>query len=75
MNEQTPIAAALAVAGRLGLRVDTPVLLHQSNNVVAWLAPSPIVVKVGVGHYDRISDELDAGACLASLGAPVVGPA
>lgn len=75
MNENASIAAALAVAGRLGLRVDAPVLLHQSNNVVAWLAPSPIVVKIGVGHYDRINDELEAGGYLERVGAPIVGPA
>lgn len=69
------IEAALAVAGRLGLRLEAPVVLHQSNNVVAWLNPAPVVVKVGVGHHARMDDELKAGMHLARVGAPVVGPA
>lgn len=69
------LSAALAVAKRLGLDVERPVVLHESNNVVAWLAPSGVVVKIGVGHHDRLQEELAAGAYLARTSAPVVGPA
>jgi hypothetical protein len=68
------LTAATAVAERVGLSVRQPVVLHSSNNLVVWLRPSPVIVKLGVGHYDRLDDELKIGAQLAIEGAPVVGP-
>ena len=69
------VAAAATAARRLGILVGEPVVLHCSNNMVVWLRPSPVVAKVGVGHYDRLAEEIEIGAYLALHGAPVVGPA
>jgi phosphotransferase family enzyme len=74
-DQRQAAAAALVVAGQFGLGGKAPIVLAQSNNVVAWLAPSSVVVKVGVGHHGRLAQELRVGAYLAGLGAPVVGPA
>ena len=57
------------------MRTRHTVVLHTSNNVVAWLRPSDVVVKICVGHYDRAGDELAIAERLALRGAPIVGPA
>ena len=69
-----PEEAAAQVAGDFGLRVDEPTVLRDTNNVVAWLAPSPVVAKIGTGHRRRLEDELAAGRLLKAAAAPVVGP-
>ena len=65
----------MTIASRYGLLVGEPVTLSDSNNVVVWLAPSPVVAKVGTGHHKRLGLELSVARHLVTLGAPVVPPA
>jgi hypothetical protein len=37
-----------------GVAVADPVTLSDSNNVVEWLRPAPVVAKVGTGHLRRL---------------------
>jgi hypothetical protein len=69
------IKAAVELATAFGLRVEEPVLLRSTNNIVVWLRPAMVVAKVGVGHHRRLADELDAALELNLLGGPVVPPA
>lgn len=64
--------AAVRVAERFGLRVEEPVLLRSTNNVVAWLRPSSVVAKIGVGHRRGFSTEVSVASELSARGAPVV---
>ena len=66
---------AIDIASRLGLVVSGHVTLSDSNSVVVWLRPSPVVAKVAVGHRRRLALEMSVAKHLASRGAPVVGPA
>jgi hypothetical protein len=56
-----------------GLVIADPVELRSTNNVVVWLAPSPVVAKVSMEH-ERAVRELWVAAKLAALEAPVVPP-
>jgi Ser/Thr protein kinase RdoA (MazF antagonist) len=69
-----PIAAAVAVAVRNGVAVDEPVMLRSTNNTVAHLPPSPLVVKVSDGASELLAYELAAGSYLSQTGAPVAAP-
>jgi len=69
-----PEDAAVAVARRFGLAAVEPVTLSDSNNVVVWLRPSPVVAKVGTGHHRRLAVELSVAQHLVLCGAPVVPP-
>jgi hypothetical protein len=74
------VAAAVAAARRHGLRVDEPVVLHDSLNVLVWLKPAPVVARVaGTIAAIRPGDEwvrreLAVGGALAAAGAPAVAP-
>jgi hypothetical protein len=70
-----PDDAAIAIASRFGLSVAKPVLLSDANNVVLWLRPAPIVVKVATGHHRRLGLELAVAKHLLTQGAPIVAPA
>jgi Ser/Thr protein kinase RdoA (MazF antagonist) len=70
-----PIDAAMAVARQLGLRAVSAVTLRDTNNVVLWLAPTAVVVKISTRGRGRLAEELRIAEYLASVGAPVVGPA
>jgi hypothetical protein len=70
-----PQDAAVAIARRFDVVVTEPVTLSDSNNVVVWLRPSPVVAKVATGQHRRPSLELSVAQRLASCSAPVVGPA
>ncbi len=70
-----PVDAAAQLGRRLGLGVDTPVVLRATNNVVVWLSPSPVVAKVSSGDRGRLGDELTVARYLVERGAPVVAPA
>jgi hypothetical protein len=78
---QRATAAALRVAASLGLGgVRQAVILRDWNNTIVWLAPSPIVAKVGTSHFadarlESLERELAVAAHLAARGAPVVSPA
>jgi len=69
------LEAAVRVAERHGLSVEEPLLLRSTNNVVAWLRPSMIVAKIGVGQRRGFHMELSVASELAALDAPIVPPA
>jgi hypothetical protein len=69
------ISVAADIAREFGLRVERPVPLRSTNNAVAWLQPTEIVAKVGVGRNSRLHIELEVARNLVALGAPVVSPA
>ena len=69
------IEAAVEVAAACGVQVTEPLPLRSTNNIVVWLRPAMIVAKVGVGHHQRLADELRVALELSLLGAPVVPPA
>jgi hypothetical protein len=50
-------------------------LLRSTNNVVAWLRPSMIVAKIGVGQPPGFQTDISVASELNALGAPVVPPA
>ena len=67
------MSRAVRLARRLGVSVDMAVPLRSTNNIVAWLRPSPIVAKVST-HKARSSDELAVAQRLSEANAPVVPP-
>lgn len=68
------LAAAMEIARNHGLTVNEPVMLRSTNNVVAWLNPSPVVAKIGAGRISHLSRELAVALELTALGAPVAAP-
>jgi len=70
------VNAAARVGHHFGLRVDEPLLLQETNNVVVWLRPSPVVAKVGRWPHseERLRREHAVAAALAREGGPVVPP-
>lgn len=74
-GDQAALLAAVRVATNLGIGVNDPVVLSDSNNLVLWLRPAPIVAKVGSGHHRRLGLELSVARHLAAFGAPIVAPA
>ena len=69
------IEAAIEVAESFGLQVHEPLPLRSTNNVVAWLRPTSIVAKVGIGHHLGFLREIRVASELQVLRAPVVAPA
>ena len=69
-----PGEAASEVARDFGVEVEEPILLQDTNNNVFWLAPSPVVAKVGAGQRNWLEKELIIGMALEAASAPVVGP-
>ena len=74
------LEAAVSVADALGVGAERPTILADSNNTIVWLAPAPIVAKVGTSHFrdaelESLARELAVAAHLTGLGAPVVAPA
>ena len=71
------VTAAEAVAARYGLPARRTRVLHDANNVVVHLAPSPVVAKVcpaASGGWDKLEREVEVARHLIRAGAPVVGP-
>jgi Ser/Thr protein kinase RdoA (MazF antagonist) len=71
------VAAAVEVAGRLGLAADRPAVLRHVSTTLVHLAPSTVVARVWpAGHRDpaAVRNELAMTAYLAARGAPVVAP-
>jgi Ser/Thr protein kinase RdoA (MazF antagonist) len=69
--------AAQAVARRYGLPSHQSRVLHDANNVVVHLAPSPVVAKIcrsTLHGRGRLAAELEAALHLDRLGAPIVPP-
>jgi thiamine kinase-like enzyme len=56
-----------------GLDVAVPVNLRSTNNVVAWMCPSPVVAKIA-REFEASARELRLATSLAAIGAPVVPP-
>lgn len=75
ISQSEAISVALQIAREHGLRIDHPIPLRSTNNAVAWLAPTEIVAKVGVGLHSRLHKELRVATELAGIGAPIVPPA
>jgi hypothetical protein len=74
MEAVRPEQAAATIAARFGVAAISSVTLANSNNAVVWLAPSPVVAKVGTGHHRRLGLELIVAQHLLGHGAPVVAP-
>ena len=73
------LEAAVSVVESLGVVVERPVILADSNNTIVWLAPAPIVAKVGTSHFldaelESLTRELAVAAHLSQHGAPIVAP-
>jgi hypothetical protein len=75
-----PLAAAVNVARRLGLRVEEPVVLSEHHNLIVWLRPSPVVARVATRTAQvrgpiRLAESLDLARWLVDAGLPVSPPA
>lgn len=68
--------AAIDAADQLGLVLDEPLLIQETNNTVVWLRPSPIIAKVGTqkGRAQTLIREHDVASALAEWGAPIAPP-
>ena len=64
------LTSAADLVRDLGFEVDVPVSLRSTNNLVAWLHPNPIVVKIA-GDLASASRENQLAAFLGATGAPV----
>ncbi|HEY7136900.1 MAG TPA: phosphotransferase [Acidimicrobiia bacterium] len=76
VDEDAALATMRVVASGLGLPVDDPVVLQRSNNVVVWLRPAPVVVKVMRSTPERAAAarQLEIACHCAARGAPVSVP-
>jgi hypothetical protein len=72
------IRAAQAVARRHGLPFHRSRVLHDANNVVVHLAPSPVVAKIcrsaAGGGCCKLAAELEVALHLERVGAPIAPP-
>jgi Ser/Thr protein kinase RdoA (MazF antagonist) len=73
------VADAVAVARGLGLRVDDPVVLQDSLNLLVWLRPAPVVARMQVRtglvrRPEAIADSLALARFLVGKGLPVSPP-
>jgi hypothetical protein len=73
------VHAAQVIARRHGIAAEQARVLHDANNVVVHLAPSPVVAKLCVAApgdrgWRKLALELDIARHLVCAGAPVVGP-
>lgn len=78
-RRQRACGAALAIASRLGVRAERPVVLTDWNNTIVRLLPSSIVAKVGTSHFgdselESLERELEVASHLAASAAPVIAP-
>jgi Ser/Thr protein kinase RdoA (MazF antagonist) len=55
---------------------EEPVVLHETNNTVVWLSPSPVVAKVSTRRESAAAlvKEYEVASALAARGAPVAQP-
>jgi hypothetical protein len=70
------VDAAVRAAARYGFPGVEPRLLSETNNVVVWLRPHPVVAKVGrwPDSGERLLLEHDVATVLAESDAPLVRP-
>lgn len=78
-HNTSAVQAAQAIARRHGIAAEQARVLHDANNVVVHLAPSPVVAKicrasVGDRGWQKLATELEIVHHLVRAGAPVVGP-
>jgi hypothetical protein len=74
-RQQRAITVARAIAGRYGITCDRPFILQDSNHTVIYLAPAPVVAKVGTSPEETsLADEVAVAQFLVSRNAPVVPP-
>jgi len=68
--------AAIDVANQLGLKLDEPLLIQETNHTVVWLRPYPIIAKVGTraDSAEALIHEHDVASALAVRGAPIAPP-
>jgi Ser/Thr protein kinase RdoA (MazF antagonist) len=68
--------AAIGVGEQLGLTLDGPVLIQETNNTVVWLRPHPIIAKVGTHSYSAevLVREHAVASALAMTEAPIARP-
>jgi Ser/Thr protein kinase RdoA (MazF antagonist) len=68
--------AAINVAVQLGLKVDEPLLIQETNHTVVWLRPFPILAKVGTRRdsAEALIREHHVASALALRGAPIARP-
>jgi hypothetical protein len=72
----TPLEHARLAAAANDVEFDQFVVIQETNNVVVWLQPSPVVVKVGRWTHSASGLLLEHAAAryLADSGAPVAKP-
>ena len=73
------VADAASIARGLGLRVDEPVVLKDSLNLLVWLRPSPVVARIHartalVRAPEAAADSVALARFLADAGLPVSPP-
>jgi Phosphotransferase enzyme family len=73
------IAESVAIARRLGLRVDELEVLNARHNLIVWLRPAPVVARVTwitslVRGPERAAQSIGLAAFLAQAGEPVTPP-
>lgn len=68
--------AAVEVAEQLGLGVDEPLLIQETNNTVVWLRPHAVIAKVATraASVERLLLEHEVATALAGAGAEVAPP-
>ena len=81
MNTLGAVSAAVAVAGRFGVRCTDPEVLHDGSSVLVHLRPAPVVAKVAAStpavrpdNAAWLQRELDVVRFLAGRGVPVMAP-
>ncbi|HEV2781950.1 MAG TPA: phosphotransferase [Actinophytocola sp.] len=81
MDVGDAVPAAVAVAGRYGVRCTDPVVLHVGSNVLVHLRPAPVVARVAnlvaelrPGVATWFARDLALSSYLADRGVPVVRP-
>src|SRR5580704_13012795 len=69
------VAAAVAAAAALGLRVDDAAVLHNSNRLAVRLLPCDVLARVAPGaHQAAAQIELAVVRLLAQSDSPVAAP-
>jgi len=73
------VADAVAIGRGLGLRIDEPVVLKDSLNLLVWLRPSPVVARIHartalVRAPEAAADSVALARFLADAGLPVSPP-
>lgn len=70
------VDAAVRAAARYGYAVEDALVIEETNNVVVWLRPHPIIAKVGRWSHslEPLIREHSVTTMLAAYGAPIAPP-